>query len=72
MTRTPSHPPRLTERQLSRLEMLGDDYKVVGARDGIPILESADGQTLRLQPNGRLAATTLVERVQHYLHIQQS
>jgi hypothetical protein len=68
MTRPPPHPPLLTQRQLRRLQMLPDDYKVVGARDGIPIVESPTGQTLRLQPTGRLAATALIERVESYLH----
>jgi hypothetical protein len=68
MKRPPPHPPLLSRRQLRRLETLPDDYKVVSARDGIPIVESPTGQTLRLQPNGRLAATTLVERVQSDLH----
>jgi hypothetical protein len=51
--------------------MLPDDYKVVGARDGIPIVESPTGQTLRLQPTGRLAATALAERVEAHLHAPQ-
>jgi hypothetical protein len=71
MTRPPSRPPLLTARQLRRLEKLPDDYKVVSASDGIPIVESPNGQTLRLQPNGRLAASTLIESVQSYLHIQR-
>jgi hypothetical protein len=71
MTHPPSHPPLLTGRQLRRLEKLPDDYKVVSARDGIPIVESPNGQTLRLQPNGRLAASTLIESVQSYLRVQQ-
>ena len=71
MTRPPSHPPLLTQRQLRQLEKLPDDYKVVSAMDGIPIVESPNGQTLRLQPNGRLAASTLIENVQSYLHVQQ-
>jgi hypothetical protein len=70
MTRPAPHPPVLTQRQLRRLQTLPDDYKVVGARDGIPIVESPAGQTLRLQPTGRLAATVLVERVQSYLHVR--
>jgi hypothetical protein len=71
MTRPPPHAPLLTQRQLRRLEMLPDDYKVVGARDGIPIVESPTGQTLRLQPTGRLAATGLIDRVKSRLHDQQ-
>jgi len=71
MTRPPPHPPLLTQRQLRRLEMLPDDYKVVGARDGIPIVESPTGQTLCLQPTGRLAAASLIERVQSHRHDQE-
>jgi hypothetical protein len=71
MTRPPPHPPLLTQRQLRRLQMLPDDYKVVGAKDGIPIVESPTGQTLRLQPTGRLAATSLMESVESYMHGEQ-
>ncbi|HTE83766.1 MAG TPA: hypothetical protein VK821_03465 [Dehalococcoidia bacterium] len=71
MTRPPQHSPLLTQRQLRRLEMLPDDYKVVGASDGIPIVESPTGQALRLQPTGRLAAATLIERVESHLHDQR-
>jgi hypothetical protein len=39
--------------------------------DGIPIVESPTGQTLRLQPTGRLAATALMKGVGSYLHSQQ-
>jgi hypothetical protein len=70
-TRPPQHPPLLSQRQLRRLETLPDDYRVVSARDGSPIVESPTGQTLRVQPNGRLAATNLVDRVQSYLHVQR-
>jgi hypothetical protein len=71
MTRPPPHPPLLTERQPRRLQMLPDDYKVVAARDGIPIVESPTGPTLRLQPAGRLAAAALIERVESYLHARR-
>jgi hypothetical protein len=64
-------PPQLNQRQLSRLQTLPDDYRVVGARNGVPIVESPTGQTLRLQPTGRLAATVLIERVESYLHVKQ-
>ena len=70
-THSPQQPPRLSERQLRRLETLPDDYRVVSARDGSPIVESPTGQTLRLQPNGRLAATNLVDRVESYLRVQR-
>ena len=70
-----THPPPpsslLTKPQLRRLETLPDDYTVVSARDGTPILESPTGQALRLQRNGRLAATTLIQSVQSYLHVQR-
>ena len=70
-TPPPQHPPLLSQRQLRRLETLPDDYRVVSATDGNPIVKSPTGQTLRLQPNGRLAATDLVQRVQSYLHVQR-
>ena len=70
MTRPPPHSPLLTRRQLRRLEMLPDDYRVVGARDGIPIVESPTGQTLRLQPTGRLAATAWIETIELRWHVQ--
>jgi hypothetical protein len=72
MTSRPlQHPPLLTARQPRRLETLPDNYRVVSARDGTPIVESPTGQTLRLQPNGSLAATTLIERVQAQLHLRR-
>ena len=71
-SRPPQHPPLLTARQLRRLETLPDSYRVVTARDGTPIVESPTGRTLRLQPNGSLAATTLVERVEGHLHVRES
>lgn len=70
-SRTQQHPPLLTARQLRRLETLPDNYRVVSARDGTPIIESPTGRTLRLQPNGSLAATTLIERVQAHLHVRE-
>jgi hypothetical protein len=71
MSTPPAPPPLLSERQLRRLETLPDDYRVVTARDGNPIVESPTGQILRLQPNGRLGAIDLVDRVQSYLHVQR-
>jgi hypothetical protein len=68
VTRPPPHPPLLTQRRLTRLQLLPDDYNVVDAKDGIPIVESPTGQTLRLQPTGRLAATSLIERLESHLH----
>jgi hypothetical protein len=71
MTHDPSQPPPFTQRQLRWLQTLPEDYKVVGAVRGVPLVESPTGQTLRLQPNGRLAATALIERVQSYLHVDR-
>ena len=70
-THRPPQSSLLTKRQLRRRETLPDDYTVVSASDGTPLLESPTGQTLRLQRNGRLAATTLIESVQSYLHVQR-
>lgn len=62
----------LTEKQHLRLaSLLGGGHQLVGARNGSPIVQGQDGQLLLLQPNGRLAATTLIQRVQSYLHIGQ-
>jgi hypothetical protein len=54
----------LTQRQLQRMEKLPADHKMVSARDGSPVVRRPDGRLLRIQPNGRLAAMTLIERVQ--------
>ena len=64
--------PLLTRRQLRRLETLPDDYKVVSASDGTPIVESPTGQTLRIQPNGRLAATGLLDTLHSHVHVRRS
>jgi hypothetical protein len=68
-TRHQPHSSPFTRRQLRQLETLPDDYRVLCARDGTPIVESPTGQTLLLERNGRLAATKLVESVQSYLHV---
>jgi hypothetical protein len=59
----------LTARQLDRLRDLPPDHKVVAARHGAPILERSDGRLWLLQPNGRLAPTTPVERERSYLRV---
>jgi hypothetical protein len=64
-----SSTPVLSKRQIRRMETLPRDYKVVNTRDGVVVLRRADGQLLRLQPDGRLAANLRVERVQDYLHV---
>jgi hypothetical protein len=64
-----SSTPVLSPRQMRRMENLPEDYKVVKTRDGVVILRRADGQLLRMQPDGRLVANLTVERVQDYLHV---
>lgn len=60
----------LTRRQITRLTALQrEGHKVVGDRSGSPIVQAEDGQLLLVQPNGRVAATTLIDRVQSYLHV---
>jgi hypothetical protein len=51
------------------MEKLPEDYRVVNTRDGVVILRRADGQLLRMQPDGRLMPTISIERVQDYLHV---
>jgi hypothetical protein len=62
----------LTKRQLACLAKLPENYTVVGATDGSPVVRRPDGQLLRIQPNGNLAATTLVKRVQSYLSTERA
>jgi hypothetical protein len=61
----------LTERQLERMRQLAADHRVVGERDGSPVLERSDGRLVLVQPNGELAATVLTSRVQSYLHVDR-
>ena len=61
----------LTKRQLACLAKLPEGYRVVGVTDGSPVVRSPDGQLLRIQPNGKLAATTFVQRVQSYLKTER-
>jgi hypothetical protein len=61
--------PTLSQQQIRRIEKLPADYKVVNTRDGVVVLRRADGQLLRVQPDGRLAHNLRVERVQDYLHV---
>jgi hypothetical protein len=60
----------LTKRQIRSIGRLPEGHKVVSTRHGTPIVRRPDGRLLRVQPDGRLAATISVERVQSYLHIQ--
>jgi hypothetical protein len=54
---------------MRRMKDLPEDYKLVNTRDGVLILRRADGQLLRMEPNGRLAPNLNIERVQDYLHV---
>jgi hypothetical protein len=60
---------QLTQRQIRCMEKLPEGHKVVNTRHGAPIVRRGDGQLFRVQPDGRLAATIRVERVQSYLHV---
>jgi hypothetical protein len=60
---------QLTQRQIRCMETLPEGHKMVNTRHGAPIVRRGDGQLFRVQPNGRLAATIRVERVQSYLDV---
>jgi hypothetical protein len=59
----------LTQSQIARLAKLPDDHRVVGEREGSPVVECPDGRLVCVHQNGQLVATTLVSRVQSYLHV---
>jgi hypothetical protein len=59
----------LTKRQIQRLGKLPPDYRIVSAQRRLPLVRRPDGQRLLVQPNGRLCASPLVERVQSYLRV---
>jgi hypothetical protein len=61
--------PLLTQRQVRCMEKLPEGHKVLSTRYGAPIVHRPAGRLLRVQPNGRLAPTIRVERVQSYLHL---
>ena len=61
----------LTPSEIARLATLSGDHKVIGEREGSPLLERPDGRLACVQPNGRLAATTLVSSVQSYLRVER-
>ncbi len=60
---------QLTKRQIERLRKLPPDYRIVSVQKRFPMVRRPDGQRLRVQPNGRLAVSPLVERVQSYLQV---
>jgi hypothetical protein len=59
----------LTQRQIRRMENLPEGHVIVSTRRGVAIVRRPDGRLLRIQPDGRLATTIRVERVQSYLHV---
>lgn len=61
----------VTQRQLACPAKLPEDHRVVAASEGSPTAERPDGQLLRVQPNGQLVATNLVQRAQFYLDIER-
>jgi hypothetical protein len=61
---------QLTQRQIRCMEQLPEGHKVVNTRHGAPTVRRPNGQLLRLQRNGRLAAIIPIERVESYLHLR--
>lgn len=59
----------LTKSQIARLAKLPDDHRVVGEREGSPVVEHPGGWLVCVHQNGQLAATPLVSRVRSYLHV---
>jgi hypothetical protein len=59
----------LTQRQMRRMENLPAGHVVISTRRGVAIVRRPDGRLLRIHPDGRLAGTIRVERVQSYLHV---
>jgi len=51
------------------MENLPAGHVVVSTRRGVAIVRRPDGRMLRIQPDGKLATTLRVERVQSYLHV---
>jgi hypothetical protein len=62
----------LTGRRPAWLARPRGDRASMGVREGSPIVRRSDGRLRRAPPDGKLAATTLVSRVQTYLHAQRS
>ncbi len=61
----------LTPGQIARLATLSGDHKVVGEREGSPVVERPYGRLALVAPDGRWAATTLVAGVQSYLQVER-
>lgn len=60
----------LTQRQISRIQRLPKGHKLVSTSYGAPVVRRPDGRLLRVQPDGRLAASTSVERIESYLNLR--
>ena len=62
----------MTQRQLASLEKLPPDSRLVGVRDGCPLVRAADGQYVCVLPNGKLAPTSVVQSVRSYLQLERA
>ncbi|MEA2314744.1 MAG: hypothetical protein QOI03_1436 [Solirubrobacteraceae bacterium] len=59
----------LTKRQIRRIEQLPRGHKLVGTRQGAPLVRQPNGRLVRVQRDGRLASAWPVQRVQSYLDV---
>jgi hypothetical protein len=57
----------LTKQQIACLEELADDFELVSADDGAPIVRGPRGELSRVGASGRLVA--LVEGARSYLDV---
>jgi len=62
----------MTERQLASLRELPSEARVIGTRDGCPLVRDADGDYLCVLPNGQLARTSIVQSVRSYLQLDRA
>jgi hypothetical protein len=62
----------MTQRQLASLRKLPSQAKVVGTRDGCPVVQAPDGHFVCVLPNGALARTSLVQSVRSYLQLERA
>lgn len=61
----------LTPSQIARPATLSGEHRVVGEREGSPVLERPDGRLALVAPDGGLAATTLVAGAQSHLQVER-
>ncbi len=59
----------LTQRQIRRIEQLPRGHRLIGVRQGAPLVRQPNGRLVRVSRDGRLASTSLVKRVQSYLEV---